>query len=156
MTLQWIYKNFEELTKDELYSILRLRNEVFVVEQNCPYQDLDYKDQRSWHLAGWDGSNLVAYTRIIPPGISFTEASIGRVVTSPAYRATGAGRDLMNISIQKTFKQFDCNSIRIGAQVYLKKFYESLGFVIEGEAYLEDGIPHSEMLLKKMPSLYNI
>ena len=145
----WIYKKYDELSLNELYAILRLRNEVFVVEQNCPYQDLDYKDQKSWHLAGWEADHLIAYTRIIPPGISYEEASIGRVVTSPAHRGSGAGRKLMELSIEKTLQQFSCNSIRIGAQVYLLKFYESLGFSNTGKEYLEDNIPHVEMLLKK-------
>ncbi|MEP6675405.1 MAG: GNAT family N-acetyltransferase [Ferruginibacter sp.] len=147
--INWIYKPFNELSLEELYAILRLRNEVFVVEQNCPYQDLDYKDQYSWHLAGWDDNNLAAYTRIIPPGISYDEASIGRVVTSPAFRRSGAGRELMQRSIEHTFQQFHCSNIRIGAQVYLEKFYISLGFSDTGKHYLEDNIPHMEMLLKK-------
>ena len=149
MQLNWILKKFDELTPFELYSIMQLRNEVFVVEQNCVYQDADDKDQQSLHLCGWDEEKLVAYTRIIPQGISYTEASIGRVVTSPAYRKTGAGRLLMQESIGRTFSQFNCPAIKIGAQLYLKKFYQSLGFVQSSEEYLEDGIPHIEMILKK-------
>jgi len=149
MQLNWVLKKFEELTASELYKIMQLRNEVFVVEQNCVYQDADDKDQPSLHLCGWDGEKLVAYTRIIPQGISYTEASIGRVVTSPAYRSTGAGRQLMQESIERTFSQFNCSSIKIGAQVYLTKFYQSLGFVQSGAEYLEDGIPHIEMILHK-------
>ena len=150
MILNWTCKTFYELSLEELYTILRLRNEVFVVEQNCPYQDLDYKDQQSLHLGGWDGTNLVAYTRLLPPGLSFKEASIGRVVTSPSYRATGAGRELMTRSIETAFTKFGCSSIRIGAQVYLTKFYQSLGFEPASAEYLEDNIPHIEMLLKKI------
>jgi ElaA protein len=149
MQLNWILKKFEELTAPELYKIMQLRNEVFVVEQNCVYQDADDKDQPSLHLCGWDGEKLVAYTRIIPQGISYAEASIGRVVTSPAYRNTGAGRQLMKESIDRTFSQFNCNAIKIGAQVSLTKFYQSLGFVQSGAEYLEDGIPHIEMILHK-------
>lgn len=149
MQLNWLFKKFDELTAVELYSIMQLRNEVFVVEQNCVYQDADDKDQPSMHLCGWDGAKLVAYTRIIPQGISYTEASIGRVVTSPAYRKTGAGRQLMKESIRRCFSQFNCASIRIGAQVYLTAFYESLGFVPCSSQYLEDGIPHIEMILNK-------
>lgn len=149
MTLNWIYKKFNELSVDELYLIMQLRNEVFVLEQNCPYQDADNKDQQSFHLAGWEDKKLVAYVRIIPPGICYTEPSIGRVVTSPAYRRTGAGRELMNKAIEKTLTQFNTNAIKIGAQLYLKKFYESLGFIQSSEEYLEDNIPHIEMLLKK-------
>lgn len=149
MQLNWILKKFDGLTPVELYSIMQLRNEVFVVEQNCVYQDADDKDQLSLHFCGWDGDKLVAYTRIIPPGISYTEASIGRVVTSPAYRKTGAGRQLMQESISRTFGQFSCLAIKIGAQLYLIKFYQSFGFVQSSSAYLEDGIPHIEMILHK-------
>ena len=149
MQLNWVFKKFDELSAAELYAILQLRNEVFVVEQNCPYQDADGKDPKSWHLAGWDEENLVAYTRIIPPGISYKEASIGRVVTSPRYRGTGAGRELMIQSISRTLSQFQCTEIKIGAQLYLTKFYQSLGFIQTSEEYLEDGIPHIEMVLSK-------
>ncbi len=149
MQLNWILKKFDELTPIELYRIMQLRNEVFVVEQNCVYQDADNKDQPSLHFCGWDNEKLVAYTRIIPPGLSYAEASIGRVVTSPAYRKTGAGRKLMQESINHTFSQFNCTAIKIGAQVYLTKFYQSLGFAQSSEQYLEDGIPHIEMILHK-------
>ncbi len=147
--LEWQLKKFNELSVAELYAILQLRNEVFVLEQNCPYQDADNKDQKSLHFMGWDGDTLVAYTRIIPQGISYTEASIGRVVTSSKYRGTGAGRQLMQLSISNTFQQFNCTAIKIGAQLYLKRFYESLGFVQCSNEYLEDNIPHIEMLLSK-------
>lgn len=149
MPLTWVFKKFQELSPAELYAIMQLRNEVFVVEQNCVYQDADGKDPGCWHLAGWDGVNLVAYTRIIPPGIAFKEASIGRVVTSPRYRRTGAGRELMKESIGRTFSQFNCNEIKIGAQLYLTRFYQSLGFRQTSPQYLEDGIPHIEMILSK-------
>jgi len=147
--MNWNYKSYNELTTAELYAVLQLRNAVFIVEQNCPYQDLDDKDQKSWHLMGWKGDHLTAYTRIIPPGISYDEASIGRVVTATASRRTGAGRELMRLSIQYCFDQFNTRAIRIGAQAYLQQFYESLGFTVTGEPYLEDGIPHKEMLLVK-------
>jgi ElaA protein len=149
MQLNWVFKKFDELTVSELYRIMQLRNEVFVVEQNCVYQDADDKDQISMHLCGWDAEKLVAYTRIIPPGISHAEASIGRVVTSPIYRTTGAGRKLMNDSIGHTFSQFNCTAIKISAQVYLINFYTSFGFIQCSEEYLEDGIPHIEMTLSK-------
>lgn len=149
MELKWILKKFEELTPAELYAVMQLRNEVFVVEQNCVYQDADNKDLKSHHFMGWDGQTLVAYTRLLPQGISFTESSIGRVVNSPRYRGMGAGRELMERSIDTALKLFNCNSIKIGAQLYLKKFYESLGFVQCGPEYLEDNIPHIEMLLSK-------
>ncbi len=147
--LSWTLKKFDELSTAELYAILQLRNEVFVVEQNCPYQDADNKDEKSLHFMGWDSKTLVAYTRIIPQGISYTEASIGRVVTSPKYRGAGVGKELMQRSIEHTYNTFNCTQIKIGAQVYLKLFYEGLGFIQCSEAYLEDNIPHIEMILSK-------
>ncbi len=149
MQLKWVYKKFDELEARELYAIMQLRNEVFVVEQNCIYQDADGKDSSSMHLAGWDRNKLMTYCRIIPPGISYPECSIGRVVCSPAYRKTGAGRALMTLAIEKAFQDFSVISIKIGAQLYLKEFYASLNFIQSGDQYLEDGIPHIEMQLKK-------
>ncbi len=149
MQLNWILKKFDELTATELYAIMQLRNEVFVVEQNCVYQDADGKDRKSFHFMGWDGAMLVAYARIIPQEISYTEANIGRVVTSPKYRGAGAGRELMQLSINNTFRLFNCTSIKIGAQLYLKKFYEALGFVQCSDQYPEDNILHIEMMLSK-------
>lgn len=149
--MNWNLRKFNDLSNDELYSLLKLRSEVFVVEQNCIYQDLDGKDQLCWHLLGVNEGKLVAYTRIIPPGVSYNGASIGRVVTSPVVRGTGVGWDLMKNSIEQCEKLFGKTSITLGAQVYLKKFYESLGFIASSEAYLEDGIPHIEMV-RKAPS----
>jgi ElaA protein len=149
MELNWILKKFNALTAAELYAVLQLRNEVFVVEQNCAYQDADGVDLQSLHFMGWDGAILAAYTRIIPPGIIFEQASIGRVVTSPKYRGLGTGRQLMELSISNTFSQFNCTQIIICAQLYLKKFYESLGFVQCSKTYLEDNIPHIKMLMLK-------
>jgi len=149
MQMNWILKQFDELSATELYAIIRLRNEVFVVEQNCVYQDADNKDPFSWHLAGWDGDLLLAYTRIIPPGLSFEECSIGRVVSSPARRKSGIGRELMKKSIEEAFRIFNTTAIKIGAQLYLKDFYASLGFVQCSDEYLEDGIPHIDMILQK-------
>lgn len=142
----WQCKSFNELTPHELYAIMQLRSEVFVVEQNCPYLDPDGKDYSSWHLMGWDGDKLVAYSRLLPAGLAFQEISIGRVVSSPAYRGTGAGKALMNHAIEKAHQLFGPQPIRIGAQLYLKKFYESLGFNQVSEMYLEDGIEHVEMV----------
>ncbi|RZL50924.1 MAG: GNAT family N-acetyltransferase [Pedobacter sp.] len=149
MELSWSYKFFNELTANELYAILQLRSEVFVVEQNCVYQDVDGKDKKSAHLMAWHGENLVAYTRLVPQGVSFKEASIGRVITSPFYRGLGIGITLMEKSITHTLATYATNKIRIGAQLYLKRFYESFGFVTEGEEFLEDGIPHVEMVLER-------
>ncbi len=147
-TLQWKYQSFETLTTKELYAIMQVRMEVFSVEQNCVYQDVDNKDFESFHLSAWDKNVLVAYCRILPPGLSFKEASIGRVLTALPYRRTGSGRELMQRAIAATFQQFNCLAITISAQLYLKKFYQSLGFIpTSGDTYLEDGILHIEMRL---------
>lgn len=126
-----------------------LRQEVFIVEQNCPYLDADGKDLYSWHLLARDASNqLVAYTRLLPLGVSYPEyVSIGRVVSAPAARGTGAGREVMQRSIEMCRHLFGSESIKIGAQTYLLRFYESFGFRSTGEEYLEDGIPHTKMVL---------
>lgn len=144
--MNWILKPFAELTPYELYSILQLRNEVFIVEQNCPYQDMDNKDQKSWHLMGIKENKLMAYSRLLAPGISYSESSIGRIVSSPSVRKTGMGKKLMEESIKQIKNLFKTDTIRIGAQLYLKSFYESYGFVQDGEIYLEDNIPHIIML----------
>jgi ElaA protein len=120
---------------------------VFVVEQNAPYQDADGKDQHSFHLMGYSDSNeLIAYARIIPKGIAFEEVSIGRVVTSQKGRRIGAGKELVKNAIQLIKKQYGDVPIRIGAQCYLKKFYSNFGFQISGEEYIEDTLPHVEMI----------
>ncbi len=146
----WTCKKFGELTPAELYAILKLRSEVFVVEQNCVYLDADGKDAESYHYCGWlNNELLVAYTRLMPPGSSYKDASIGRVVTSPAHRKEGYGKILMQRSIKKCFELFDTESITIGAQQYLTQFYQELGFKQSGDPYLEDGIPHIKMTLVK-------
>ena len=145
--IHWTYKNYTDLTTDELYQILSLRSKVFVVEQNCVYQDLDNKDQESWHLLGYINDTLVAYVRLLPPGLSYAEASIGRVITHPDYRQKGYGIALMQLAIEKANIQFSTQKLKISAQCYLIKFYESFGFKILGVEYLEDGIPHIEMIL---------
>jgi len=150
MKIQWQLKSFEELTPHQLYQLLRLRSEVFVVEQQCIFLDMDNKDQQCYHLLGWKGELLAASTRLVPPGISYTEMSIGRVVSSPLVRGTGIGRELMKVSVKACYELWGNAPIRIGAQCYLEIFYQSLGFEPEGEIYLEDGIPHIEMV--KMPS----
>ncbi len=140
------YKAFEILTPFELYAIMQLRNEVFVVEQNCVYQDADNKDPHCHHLMVWDNENLVAYTRLLPKGLAYEQMSIGRVISSPAYRRTGAGKILMSESILACYSLFGEGPIKIGAQLYLKKFYESFGFIQSSDLYLEDGIEHIEMM----------
>lgn len=145
MNVNWFLKRFSELTPQELYEILQLRIEVFVVEQNCPFQDCDDKDQDSWHFMGYANEKLVAYTRLVPPGLAYNEPSIGRVVTSPSVRRTGIGRELMIRSIERMEALYGPEPIKIGAQLYLKNFYESFGFKTISDVYLEDGIEHIYM-----------
>ena len=147
MSLTYTIKPFDQLTPQELYAILQLRNEVFAVEQHCVYPDMDDKDQPAWHLMGQKDNKLLAYTRLIPPGISYKEPSIGRVVTSPSIRRSGEGRILMQRSIAWLQNNYPGQPIHIGAQLYLKEFYSSLGFSVCSAIYLEDGIEHIEMLL---------
>jgi ElaA protein len=144
--MHWSLKSFSELAPLELYAILQLRNDVFVVEQQCIFQDADNKDQPSFHLMGWKQEQLVAYSRLLPPGIAYNESSIGRVVTARSARKDGIGRILMERSIRECESLFGHAPIRIGAQFYLKKFYTSFGFSQSSEIYLEDGIEHIEML----------
>jgi ElaA protein len=144
--MQWTLKKFDQLSVHELYDLLRLRTEVFVVEQNCVFQDMDNKDQLSWHLLGHEGDRLIACTRLVPPGVAYEYPSIGRVATDRSIRGTGIGRLLMEKSIAESERLFGLTRIKIGAQVYLKKFYTSLGFIQTGEPYLEDGIEHIEMI----------
>jgi ElaA protein len=140
---------FKDLTVYELYDIFTLRLEVFSVEQNCPYQDADGKDLEGWHLMGLNTEgDLVAYTRLLPKGIAYENyASIGRVVNSPKVRGLGYGKILMEESIVQMQKLFPNQPVKIGAQSYLLNFYQSLGFQPIGEEYLEDGIPHTSMIL---------
>ena len=154
MEISWSCKPFKDLTSEELYQIIQLRISVFVVEQNCPYQDADGKDIKSLHVMGYTpspafplkGRELTAYARILPTGISYREVSIGRIVTSQKARRTGAGKELMKKTMDFIKKEFGNVPIRISAQLYLQKFYEGFGFIREGDEYLEDGISHVEML----------
>ncbi len=151
MQLTWKTAYFDQLSLKELYEIARLRQEVFVVEQNCPYIDFDRLDYDCWHLWAEDENGHVhAYTRLVPQGIAYPkEVSIGRVLTSARVRGSGLGRELMLKSMDTCEAHWPGQSIRISAQTYLLKFYNSLGFQSTGKEYLEDGIPHTEMLLKK-------
>ena len=142
-------KTFEELTKAELYAILALRCEVFVVEQECAYQDLDYKDQKAIHVLGKKEGKVVAYTRMFKPGDYFENTSIGRVVVAQNARQYGYGKDIMLASLQEIEENFAKGTIELSAQTYLTKFYRDLGFVEQGEGYLEDGIPHIRMVCNK-------
>jgi ElaA protein len=144
--ITWTCKAFQELSPIELYRILQLRNEVFVVEQHCIFQDADNNDFTPMHFMAWCGEELAAYTRLFNKGITYPEASIGRVITSPKFRRIGLGKQLMINSIDQIFKLYGEQPIQIGAQLYLKKFYESFGFQAIGEVYDEDGIPHVHMI----------
>lgn len=141
-------KSFNELNTKELYDLLQLRSEVFVVEQDCVYQDIDGKDKNALHVLGYKEDKLVACTRIFKPGDYFEEASIGRVVVKENQRQYGYGYNIMNASIQAIQKKFKISEIRISAQTYLKRFYNNLGFKEVGKEYLEDGIPHVNMVLE--------
>ncbi|NJB71460.1 ElaA protein [Saonia flava] len=143
-------KSLKEFTIEELYDVLQLRSEVFVVEQDCVYQDLDGKDQKALHVIGKKDNKIVAYTRIFKPGEYFIEASIGRVVVKKEERKYGYGQDIMKASIKAIEDRFKSPIIKISAQTYLKNFYTSLGFIEKGEEYLEDGIPHVTMIRKKV------
>ncbi|MDB5193311.1 MAG: family N-acetyltransferase [Segetibacter sp.] len=142
----WKCKAFDALSPHELYAIIRLRNEVFVVEQNCVFQDADDKDQRCFHLMGYIDGTLAAYSRLVPAGVTYNYMSIGRVITSPSVRKSGVGKALMEQSINQCYNLFNKQTIKIGAQLYLKHFYESFGFAQTSDVYDEDGIPHIEML----------
>lgn len=146
--ISWRCMFFTDLTTSELYQIMSLRNEVFVVEQNCVFQDADNKDQRCFHLTGFINDELAAYVRLVPPGVAYNYMSVGRVATSPAHRGHGIGKALMQRAINQCYMVFEKAPIKIGAQLYLKKFYESFGFKQSSTEYIEDGIPHIEMLLE--------
>ncbi|WP_431133006.1 GNAT family N-acetyltransferase [Psychroserpens mesophilus] len=144
--LETTIKTFQELTTQELYDVLQLRSEVFVVEQDCVYQDIDGKDQKSLHVLGYKNKTLVAYTRLFKPGDYFKEASIGRVVVKHSERQHQYGYDIMNASIEAIKNHYQVTTIKISAQTYLKRFYNNLEFHEIGEEYLEDGIPHIGMI----------
>jgi ElaA protein len=144
--LKILTKSFSELSTKELYEILQLRAEVFVVEQNCVYQDIDGKDEKALHVIGFKNDKIVAYCRIFKPGDYFEKASIGRVVVAANERKFGHGHVIFQHSVEAVKKFFNETSIKISAQLYLKKFYESHGFFQVGEGYLEDDIPHIAMI----------
>ena len=145
MSINWKIKPFEALSAKELYDLLALRSEVFVVEQNCVYQDIDGKDKKAFHLIGVFDDKIVAYARIFKAGDYFKEASIGRVVISKNYRDRKWGHDLMQNAIIGIETHFNASKITISAQLYLQKFYETQGFIKTSSVYLEDNIPHIEM-----------
>jgi ElaA protein len=148
--MQISLKEFSELTVNQLFEIYKLRNEVFIVEQNCVYQDVDDKDLKSKHLLITIENILVAYARIIPPGISYKEPGIGRVVVKKEFRGNNYAKILMKSCLSNMFELFKNQDIMLSAQTYLIKFYSDLGFNIEGNEYLEDNIPHIKMRFKIM------
>jgi ElaA protein len=154
MKINWEITRFEDLTPERLYRIMQLRAEVFIVEQNCPYLDPDGKDHRCFHVMGFNSQKeMIAYCRILPEDVSYSEASIGRVLTSEKGRGTGTGKQLMKRALDEIELLFGEVPVRIGAQLYLKKFYENFGFEVISDEYMEDGIPHIEMLRKHTDSL---
>ncbi len=150
MSLNFECIPFHQLTIFQLYEIMVLRQEVFVVEQNCPYLDADGKDQESWHLMAWNtAGKLVAYARLLPKGVAYSDyPAIGRIVNAPTVRGTGVGRALVQRAIETAIQLFGNEPIKIGAQLYLRQFYQSFGFESVGEEYLEDGILHISMIRK--------
>jgi ElaA protein len=145
MEITFKIKRFNELSVADLYDVLQLRSEVFVVEQNCVYQDIDYKDSKALHVLGYYQNELTAYSRLFDAGNYFEEASIGRVIVRQKFRKLHFGHELMRVSIEAIEDNFNQNAITISAQEYLKSFYESHGFVQTSEMYLEDDIPHIQM-----------
>ncbi|HRN57338.1 MAG TPA: GNAT family N-acetyltransferase [Agriterribacter sp.] len=147
MVLQWTVKTFDTLKVHELYKIMQLRMKVFIAEQQCAFLDADDNDQKAWHLCAWSEDNLVAYARLFAPGIIYTEAAIGRVVNAVEVRGSGIGKALMEHAVLAVYQLFGRTPIRIGAQLYLRKFYESVGFLQDSDIYLEDRIEHIKMIL---------
>ena len=144
----FIWRNFNSISKDELYDVLSLRQRVFIIEQDCFYEDLDYSDQDANHLLLYKDNKLIAYSRVFPPGIKYDAASIGRIVTDLDYRGKGYGKIITQESIQFLKNNFPESDISISAQYRLVDFYENLGFEREGNIYLEDDIDHIKMTLK--------
>lgn len=149
--MNWKTLTFNELTTEQLYEIMLVRQDVFVVEQNCPYLDADNKDQHCFHVLGYnENEELVAYSRLVPKEISYPNSvSIGRILTTKNGRGKGIGKRLVQYSLDETKRLFNADKITISAQCYLIKFYEFFGFRIVGETYLEDDIPHIKMVLSK-------
>ncbi len=143
--IHFIAKEYSELSKEELHTILRLRLEVFVVEQNCPYQDIDNKDHKAIHIMGIKDNEIIAYSRIFKAKDCYEHASFGRVLVKKSERGLGYANELVQFTIDTMEKEFGSETIQISAQTYLKKFYKSHGFSAKGEAYLEDGIEHIDM-----------
>jgi ElaA protein len=146
VTPRWTWHAWGELTPDVLYAFLRLRSAVFVVEQNCVFPEMDGRDAQCEHLCGWSDGELVAYLRLVPPGVRTPEVSLGRVVTAPAVRGRGLGRAVMQEGLRRCAQRYPGQAIKVSAQAHLEHFYESLGFATVGVPYDEDGILHVDML----------
>ena len=144
----WKIKSFDKLTIKELYAILKIRQEVFIVEQTCYYLDADGYDEKAIHIWGEKDEEIVAYCRIFEPKIKYPESSLGRVLTNPSYRNLKLGKVLLKIALNTIDTKFDTPNVRISAQDYLLRFYSEFGFISTGLEYLEDDIPHTEMLRK--------
>ena len=144
--ITWQWCRLDELTSTQSYRLFAVRSAVFVMEQNCVYQDMDGLDIEALHLIGWSGSEVAACLRLLAPGTKYAEASIGRVLTAAAFRGTGIGRDMLALAIQRIDREYPSQPTRIGAQAHLQKFYGEFGFQTISDTFLEDGIPHVEML----------
>ena len=147
MSMQWQTASFAELSLEALYAVLRLRQEIFVVEQNCVYPDLDGLDQQATHMLCTDTRELIAYQRCLPPGVCYAQSSLGRIVVRASARGSQLGRELVQRGIDFNRRQWPGSDIRINAQAHLEGFYASLGFIAEGAVHIEDGIPHQHMRL---------
>ncbi|MFC7366130.1 MAG: GNAT family N-acetyltransferase [Bhargavaea sp.] len=145
--MKWTVKNFAELTADELYEILRLRVDVFVVEQECPYPEIDGHDRAALHLSGWEGDTIAAYARIIKPGEVHEDPAIGRVIVRKSHRGKGIARELVERAKEVAAERYGDIPVHLSAQLHLKEFYASCGFRPVSEPYDEDGIPHVDMRL---------
>lgn len=144
--IQWRWQTLAQLSPQQAYAIYAARQAVFIVEQNCPYPDLDGLDLSAEHLSGWRGDEVLAYLRLLPPGVAFAEPSLGRIITAASARGTGMGREVVRRGLARAQALYPHSPIRIGAQLRLQHFYESLGFVVAGAMYMEDGIEHIHML----------
>jgi ElaA protein len=145
--LRWQWCKLGELSAEQVYAVLAARVAIFVVEQNCPYQDLDGLDGVAEHLIAWSGADVAGYLRVLGPGTRFEDPSIGRIITTKPFRGSGLGREVVAKGIERTRQLYPGRPVRISAQRYLEKFYGEFGFVVASEPYLEDDIPHIEMVL---------
>lgn len=146
MSITWQWCGLNELSPLQVYALLEARSAVFVVEQNCVYQDMDGLDVHALHLIGWSDTQVAACLRILAPGVKYVEPSIGRVVTTQPFRGTGTGRALLELGVARMDSDYPTLATRIGAQAYLQKFYQDFGFRTVSDVYLDDGIEHVEML----------